>query len=260
MDIFKQNLIAAARALARDPRLPILSLALALLSLLPELLSNGAPGAGVSFLLLPVAAFMVGYVGAERLWYLRLFRDREMTLAEVWSSSWRFFGRYLVLSLLAFLIFLPLVVPLVMEAVEIAGELAEESRRTGEPSDPEAFEKSFYTPTFLLLSFGLSLLIDFLLTFTTPALAFSTKSVWGAVKENIRLIRTAAPVSLFYVLIPPLALLLTLRFIPPSQLGSGVWLTLTMLGVFLNLLFKGATAAFYLRQHPDVPDTGAVDA
>ena len=259
--VFRQDLIAAARALLRDPRLPALSLALALPSFLPGLSRGvGSPNAGLAFLLLPVSLLLFGYFGVERVWYLRLFRGQEMSFREIWLFSWHFVGRYLALALIVGLLFLPLLVPLVIESVEGARELAEEARRTGQPFDPAAVEDRLYTPTLLILSLGLGLLMDFVLTFTTPALAFSTRSVWAALKENVNLIRRAAPASLIYVLIPPLAALITLRLVPPTRLGQAAWLALSMLGVFLNLLFKGATAAFYLRHHPEVGDFGAVDA
>jgi hypothetical protein len=69
-------------------------------------------------------------------------------------------------------------------------------------------------------------------------------------------LRDEWPKSAGYALVPPLAILISLQTLPESALGKFGNLVLGGFSVLLNLWFKGATAAFYLRHH-DVGDTGA---
>lgn len=98
---------------------------------------------------------------------------------------------------------------------------------------------------------------DVSLTFVTPALAFSTRRVRRALAIGLRMIRSEWPVSAWYVLVPPLAAVLIVQILTrTSDVPVGIQLLTSAFATLLNLWFKGATAAFYLRRH-DVGDDGA---
>jgi hypothetical protein len=91
-DGFLRDVVLALRAWGRDPRLPALTLAIAVLSLLPSLLTSiSRYFSFLSFLLLPVGLFSIGFYGAQRIWYLRIFRGERIEFSEVWSMrvTWR---------------------------------------------------------------------------------------------------------------------------------------------------------------------------
>lgn len=116
-----------------------------------------------------------------------------------------------------------------------------------------------------------AVLLDFLLTFVTTALAFSTRRVRDALARGLGMIRSEWPQSALYVLVPPLAVLIVVHFAagasslrnlrrafdaieagrrPPrlaesAHLLSGLFAALAGL---ISLWCKGAAAAFYARR------------
>jgi hypothetical protein len=97
--------------------------------------------------------------------------------------------------------------------------------------------------------------VDFLLTFVTPALAYSTRSVPSALSIGLTLIRQTWPRSALYVLCPPLALN-ALNYMFPVG-GVIVHSIVTAAVVLTGLLAKGAIAAFYLRERGSYSEDGA---
>ena len=87
---------------------------------------------------------------------------------------------------------------------------------------------------------------DFALTFVTPALAFTTRSVWKALGIGLRMIRQTWPRSGLYVLCPPLAVNFVNVVFPMHQIG--LRLSVAAVATLLGLIAKGATAAFYVRE------------
>jgi hypothetical protein len=182
----------------------------------------------------PVLFFSIGYVGTERIWYLRVFRGESLTPNLVWKLSWDFLGRYLVLGLMVLW-------PLYVYAV--GGLLLFHGAQ---------LPLWYWVGVYCLITVA-----DFALTFVTPALAYSTRKATQATRIGMGMIREYWPATATYVLVPPLAILLLARFNPQHLNPAGVVLT-TAASTLLNLLMKGATAAFYLRRHPAVSDYGAV--
>ena len=247
LEVFTSDLRMSLRAMATDPRLPAISIALAALGYLTSVFPEAiAPIA--TLLALPVSIFNVGYVGAERIWFARLFNGESLDGRGIWKWSWHFFSRYLLLGLLVLAILSPLIIIYLIEVFDLIGDTVRETRRgTTEISDRD-LEEALLTPTNIVLSVVLMFLIDILLTFTTAALAFTTHRPLEAMKLNLRLIRKELPTSLLYVLIPPLAIVLSWRVTTPGAFGPAVYLGGGLLAVSFNLLMKGATAAFYLRK------------
>lgn len=179
-------------------------------------------------------------MGAERIWYLRLFRGEKITARELWRMTWAFFGRFAVLGLLFAIAWSPVLI------------LGFRSHA----NDPDSAEKIFSTPAMWAASALLTIAIDFALTFVTPALAFSTRSVRGALRLGFRMLRQHWPRTAWYALVPPLAVVMMLRITEPTSVGvSGI--AVSTGSALLNLWFKGATAAFYLRRVPVGSDGAA---
>ena len=201
-DSFVRNLIASVRVWRRHPLLPLLSLLIWAFPVPDE--------PAFAWLVLPILLFTVGWVGTERIWYLRAFRGHEISPGEVWKFTWAFFGRYLRVGFLVFIPFIPILV-------------------TGY-RDPSLF---------LLLCTLFAVPVDIALTFVTPTLAYSTNRVKVALRLGLRMVRSEWPRSAWYVLFPPLAMLSIARVFSASELGTPATLVLTVASTLLYLAFKG---------------------
>src|SRR6266496_6430486 len=138
---FRADLRSTLGVLRTRPVLPLMSMAVwALPTLLPQALF---------VLAAPVSIFSIGYPGTERLWILKGLRGLPFTFEQALTSTGWYISRFFRLGLL--------VAPLPMAGV-ILGWAAGRS------------------VTSIIIGAGVaSLLLDFGLTFVTPALAFSTK-------------------------------------------------------------------------------------
>jgi hypothetical protein len=87
---------------------------------------------------------------------------------------------------------------------------------------------------------------DFVLTFVAPALAFATDRPGEAISIGLRVLRRTWPRNARYVFVPPLAVAALARIHFPGEPLLLV-LVLAAPAALLNLLFKGATARFYLQ-------------
>jgi hypothetical protein len=116
------------------------------------------------------------------------------------------------------------------------------------------------TDGFLLYANAVGLLISIAFTFVTPALAFTTRRVRDASRIGLRMIRTEWPACSGYVVAPPIVSFAIVRFVGPwSDADLLSRLLIVACAPLLNLWFKGATAAFYLRRH-EPGDSGAAFA
>lgn len=210
------------------PLLPLITLTLTLVSF-GATRSFGATG---SFILaafaLGMALFQVGWVGTERIWYLRGYRGLSLTPREALRFTGAFLWRYFGLGLL---VMIPYIVVLIAVSIAVALWVDDPGvRRT--------------------IAFGVPLLfVDVWLTFVTPALAFTTSRVSQAVGIGWRMLKAGWPGTAWYALLPPMAVLaITYTRSPEDTEFSLVWVLASGGAALLNLLAKGATAAFYLRQ------------
>jgi hypothetical protein len=226
---FWDDLRTSAGAWGRFPWLPAASVALTLTGTL----SNGpAWPAGLLSLI-----FYAGWVGTERISYLRAFRSRPLTRSELWRLTRAFAPRYAVLSCL--------IAPLILPAI-IA--LAATTPARG-PAD---------TGGFLLYANAVGLLISIAFTFVTSALAFTTRRVRDASRIGLRMIRTEWPACSGYVVVPPIVSFAIVRFVGPWSDADLLSRLLIVAGApLLNLWFKGATVAFYLRRQEPGDDGAA---
>lgn len=135
---------------------------------------------------------LLGWVGVERIWYLRIFHAKRLDPGEAIRLVFKFIPRYLRLGVI---IGLPL---------SVAG----------------AILGAFFQPSRPRVWFAVSvLLLDVFLTFMTTALAFSTYKATEAISIGLRTIRRGWPGSVWYLLLPPLAVQLFVRTSSPGRGG-----------------------------------------
>jgi hypothetical protein len=115
------------------------------------------------------------------------------------------------------------------------------------------------TPTALrLVLIGLTLLLDFALTFVVPTLAFSTTSAARALRSGIRLIHETWPRCAWYALAPGLTLSFGSLLVSSHTLGGWARPILIVFGAMAAFLFRGAVVPFYLRLNPAVGRDGSI--
>jgi hypothetical protein len=232
---FVADVVWAGRALLAQPGVLIISL---IFWCVPNFLSLIGVGwgasAGVSLLLLPLS---LGWVGAERMFFLRRHQQTKVTLPELVALAPSFVGRFLSLGLRVGIV----VAPVMSICGYVMGRFQSVLPVSGQ--------------TALRLGIGLMMLaVDLVLTFVPSALVYTTRSAREALRIGRAMIRQTWPRSALYVLCPPLALNM-LNAMYPTHVPLVSLLTTAGLAA-LGLLAKGATAAFYLRQHP-VTQAGA---
>jgi len=197
-------------------------------------------------LLLPIALFQVGYVGAERIWYRQIWWKSRLRLGEIWTLGWFFFGRFLLLAIIVLPLAIPAAAVLISKVLSEITFAATENGTVG--TNPDTFADVYADPVVFGVIALTYVVMDLLLTFATPALAFTTSRPVEALRINRRVIREQFPTSLLYVLIPSFALVLLLRTSYTNiAIGAGV--------TAFNLLMKGATAAFYLRGYGEAAES-----
>lgn len=233
--VFSKDLASAFRAWRRAPLLPVSSVLIALVAsrLTPPFTD---PNSYIIVAIATVLTSMViaGWFGTERIWYLRVYRGKGIRPVELWTLTRAFALRYFLLGLI------------VITPINIV--FAEAGRRLFSAAPISESTVRAITN----LAFFLNVPIVVLLTFVTPALAYTTHRIRMALGIGWRMVLDEWPRSAGYALVPPLAILISLQMLPGSALGTVGWLV----WVLLNLWFKGATAAFYLRQY-EAGDNGA---
>jgi len=232
---FWTDLASAARALVSQPSVPLVSVAV---MLFPGVLVLTPLHHSVALSVIDFAGaiFLLGWYGAERVFFLRHLEGKPVTLRHLLELVKPFMGRFFAVGLLFGIVML---IP--MRVVAAFGL----HRPHGAP-----LSASFW------VSFGVVLVImDFALTFVTPALAYTTRSAVRALRIGFGMIRQTWPRCALYVLCPPLALNILHVLHPVSHLGMQLALSAAL--AFVGLVAKGAIAAFYLRERGSYSDDGA---
>ena len=240
---FGADLASAAQALISQPSVPLVSLALVLF---PGDTSRSGDHSAVASLVITAATFAAmlfyaGWLGAERVFFQRHLEGKPVSLPHLLRLVKAFVGRFFVLG-----VFFGVIVLTFFFA--LAGVLGIDIAHL--PDTGAQFPLSFQ------VSFAaLAIVMDLALTFVTPALAYTTRSVVRAWDIALAMIRQTWPRSALYVLCPPLALSL-LNYIFPVG-GRALQLMLTSVVTLVGLLAKGAIATFYLRERGSYSDDGA---
>ena len=220
-------------------RAPYLPLAAPVFILISNLLFQGdEPPAFMAVLALPLvilAIFFIGWLGTERMVYVAAWRGQTLGFRELTKLTSRYIGRFFLLGIITAPI---TVIPyLVLSA------------SGGDVSDPGG-----YVFVFAALFF----INGVLLTFVTPALVFSTPLAIGAFRFGWNTMKRTWPRCAPYLLVAPLLpAYLAFVSIDRSSYDDPLILTVNVFNAVVLVLFKGATAAFYLRANEialeDVP-------
>src|SRR5436190_313460 len=240
---FGADVAWAAKALISQPSVPLVSLAVMLAA---TLIPSGSSRSDhhpalVMVVLIPasfaIAFFHCGWVGAERIFFQRHLEGKPVSVRHLVGLVPAFMGRFFTVGLLTF------GVGMIVLMVAFAHTMSP-SQDTPTP------------PAWLMVSFVvLFVTLDFLLTFVTAALAYTTRSAVRGLAMGVAMIHQTWPRSALYVLCPPLALNL-LHVIHPVS-GRTVGLAISSVLVLISLLAKGAIAAFYLRERGSYSEDGA---
>jgi hypothetical protein len=224
---FVQDVRRAVEVCRATPALP------ALTTLLAIAIAYSSSAAPAHTLLAFVGLLFIGWVGSERLWFLRAYTGRTLSVRSALRASLHYWPRVICLFLLLGLITVPLSIPIILATVHAGA---------GSGTRPAHVDLPAWA---LVYSALLSLMIDFALTFVTPALIYTNRSARTALGIGLRLLRQTWPHAAPYVLIPPLALVILSRLTGDqvSWLGG----TVIVISYVLNLIAKGATASYYLR-------------
>lgn len=222
---FGGDLIAAVAVLVAHPALPAISVMIMVVGSLAE---GPLVGPGIGALLI-----YPGWLGVERIWFLRAYQGRPIHAGELWRLTLAFWGRYVALGLATLVVIVPALVV--------------------------GFRAGFGGFTFVVVLAAAVFVVDVVLTFVTPALAYSTRRVREALRIGARELRTGWRRHLWYIVAPPLtAQVLTATNVAAEPASSRSWtLALTGVAALLALVFKGAIAASYLRRHPTLDDGAA---
>jgi len=239
---FLDDLRRVLRAWRVAPLLPVLTLAVAAAQLLS---GSGQPGVAALFGLLSL--LLVGWPGAERLWYLRLWTGRTLTVAEAWRATLRCFGRFFVLALVVGLAVAVLALPVIVAFFRAADFAAD-----GTVSFPDGFPPWAVGYAVLLTIAGYAVL-----TFVTPALVYSSRRVRDAIPIGLRLLRVSWPRTWAYVLVPAVLAGAPSILVGLEPLGAATALA-TLFSAVVLALGRGAVAAFYLRTVPGAGPDGDV--
>lgn len=237
---FLDDVRRVLRVWRRTPLLPLVTLAVAVVALLAGV-GNGA----VAALATVGSLLLVGWPGAERLWYLRLWTGRSLSPAEAWRATLRCFGRFFVLALTVGLAFAVLAIPMLVGVVRTVdvdgGTLA-------------LTELPLWIHVYGAL---LGVLGYALLTFVTPAIVYSSKHVSEAIPIGLRLLRVSWPRTAAYVLVPAVLAGTPAVFLGLEPVGAWtvVWTAISTLALAVG---RGTVAAYYLRTVPGAGPDGAV--
>jgi hypothetical protein len=226
---FTHDLGTSARTWAKAPMLVVISVAFGVAQGLLGVGVIDVPGAWM--ILLAYLLIAGGWYGTQRIWYLRAWRGAGISPSEVLGFTFRFVGRYFRLGLIAVAILLPFTLATFAFGV----------RGTG-----VAVALTVVT-----------IALDFLLTFATPALAFTTASASEALSTGMRILRDTWPKCALYAVVPPLAITAAGSLFPDTVFATGPRTIYLAMSSLVGLWFKGAAAAFYVR-HYEVGDDGSV--
>jgi hypothetical protein len=228
---YRSDLKWSANTLRASPYFVLVSVGLVAIF---DLSSRGVirPRAVSGLLSLVVEVFLIGFVGAQRVWFLRKLQGTRFEAREVWTVPWRFFGRFLCLSLLGTLLVIPVVVPL---AIATAHDHTAATRNV---------PVSHWVTVGVVIG---AFLVDVALTFVVPALALNVRSVKTSIRLGWNVTKSTWPTNAWYMFTPGATLVAIAAVLPNSVASSGVYLVVGVISALLNLWFKGAIVAFYVR-------------
>lgn len=186
-----------------------------------------------------------GFLGTERIFYLRAYAGYRLEWREVPSLTLRFLGPFLGLGLLI----------LIPELVFVAAlALARRMRGAAHVHHPLAALTGWERGTLV----AVVLLIDVLFTFVVPALTFTTRSPVEALRLGLAMLRATWPISAWYILAPGITLAAISVALPSSVIGYGGRVALAGGTGLIAFALRGSVVPFYLQRRPHVGLSGSV--
>lgn len=254
---FREDVRWAVSVCRSHPALLVLSLLIGLFPLVADAGSNRTTSHGhvtthpasaghtvLSGLVGLAVLAVVGWPGTQRLWFLRASTGRTLRIGEAVCVTFRYFGRFAVLGLTMGALFLPFFIPAAIWYAENTERLPDGTVITPAPGG-----------WILVIGALVTIAFDVAFTFVTPAIVFTSHRVRDALRVGFRLLRATWPGAAPYALIPPFAAVAVSLY---SGLRPAVSAPLVAASTLLNLVVKGATAAYYLRVMPSVGIDGAI--
>lgn len=236
---FGLDVAASRKVIFSAPAIPLVSGVLGAVGILIGTGSGSDGNVILQLFYVPHLIIWCGWVGVERIFFLQRFRGEKLRLSRSPALVLRFIPRYLLLFVM---LSVPLVVLLSTQFIT---------------SSSFAAPILFLGPWLSLVLLVPALIV--LMTFVTPALAYSTKSTFRGLALGVRFLRDRWGQCKLYALFPILIWLVVIllsagarSFGLLTQLGAGV------VSVYLILLLKGATARFYIAEiKHDITSEGA---
>lgn len=161
--------------------------------------------------LVPVCAFALGFLGMQREWYATAFAGVRPSARRIWFRTWRYFVRFLPVGIVALVGF-----PLLIGWVVI-------------PLVPRS--ASYFNTV-------------------RPRIEITTANPFKAFGIGMRHLRHAWRAVKWHALVTPMAIIVIGQIIAGHRTDAAHGIATTLLGVMLNLLFKGAQLRAYLA-HAD---------
>jgi len=242
--MYKADLKWSANALRRDPLLAVITIA-TFVALEFTFRMGHRPNGWLIFFAFAAELYLAGFVGLQRVWFLRKLRNVSFSAREYWTMPWRFFGQFFRLSVLISIISIPVFIPLIVTTLPPPG-----TRSTDTTPFPTSVR---------ILLFAWSFLGDVLLTFVIPALSLNVRSARDAIRLGWRTMKRTWPVNAWYLFTPGLTLFALSALLPQSVIPIGLALAIGVVSGLLGLWFKGAVVAFYVRSVPPASIDGSLD-
>jgi len=217
---YRADLSATLRMWRTSPAVPTMSLLVAV-ALEGPFVASRVASKGWALLALPVELGLAGWVGTQRLWYLRISRGRPISNRDLLRATGSLLGRFVALGLIV-----------------------------GVPTGIIAGVLAVAIPAGRLVFLAAAMfIVDVGLTFAPPALCFTTNAPVDALRQGWRLLRASWPGCAFYALTPPLTLFVLTQTVAGKTTALAI--ATGILGVaasMLGLWLKGPIVLFYLRR------------
>lgn len=223
--LFARDVGRALVVWARDPRLPVAAMAIAMLSAVPLAIDATIGPSGIGLVSFVVFGALAGFYGTERVWFVFVDRGLPFTWREFRVLNGRLRSRYIRLGVLAVCLFVVPAVPISVLAHN--GTTAE------------------ITATSIVV-----VLFDIAFTFATIGLAFNDGTAREALRHSLHVLRVEWPRCAWYALAPPVAIQFVIQVLPRSSLTLPSRLLLDLAVAAFALLCKGATVLFYADRYP----------
>ena len=227
--LFVGDVHRSLTAWARDPRLPAVALAIAMLIVAPVAISADTGQSGFGLLSLAPALYFAGFYGTERIWYVRVNRGLPFSWQDLRVLNGQLRRRFARLGVLAGCLFVVSGVPIILA--------------TGTGSATRAG-----------LTGLVAVILDVALTFATVGLAFNEGTAREALRHSLHVLRAQWPQCAWYALTPPLAIQVVSQLLPRSTLSLPSRFALDFTIAVFALLCKGATVLFYADRYPTLDD------